>query len=290
MSRKKKRTGYINYNYEDTFEDALEKADRKRIEELLARGSVKSVYATKTIKAGQQFEVEIYPEFTRRQGKELGLKRTSNAQRNLNDRNARKRVERLINTNFKNGDYWLTLTYDKKHLPADIEEAKKNMKNFIKRMNYRRNKEGLGNAKYIYITEHRSTGENKVRCHHHMILDCELSAETVEKMWKCGRRNNIRRIEGDEEGLTGLANYMTKDPAGAKRWCASTNLKQPEERKSYSRFKESHVRKIVQGKLSVKELVEKRYPKMTYTKEEIRYNEVNGKFYIYVRMRERRDE
>lgn len=290
MNRKKKGTSYINYSYEDTFVDAVEKAEQKRIEELLARGHVKSVYATKTIKAGEQFEVEIYPEFTRRQGKELGLKRTNKAQRNLNDKNARKRLERLINANFKNGDYWLTLTYDNKHLPGSMDEAKKNMKNFIKRVNYRRSKEGLGNAKYIYITEYRCTGEKKVRCHHHMLIDCGLLGEIVEKMWKGGRRNNIRRIEADEEGLTGLAEYLTKDPAGAKRWCASTNLKQPEERKSYSRFKESHVRRMAQGKICIKEALEKKYPKMIYTREEIRYNDVNGKFYIYVRMRERRDE
>ena len=50
------------------------------------------------------------------------------AQRNLNDKNARKYVERLINENFTDRDLWLTFTYDNEHLPpdGDIDAAIKN--------------------------------------------------------------------------------------------------------------------------------------------------------------------
>ena len=59
------------------------------------------------------------------------VKDNSKAQKNLNDKNARKYVERLINQNFGDRDIWLTLTYDDDHLPpdGDIDAAIKNMQN-----------------------------------------------------------------------------------------------------------------------------------------------------------------
>ena len=92
MSSKKKNS-YIDYSYDDTFEDPLDMANESLIEKLLESGSIKSVYATKTIKAGEQFEIEIYPEFTKKESKLYKLKKINKAQRNLNDRYARKRVE-----------------------------------------------------------------------------------------------------------------------------------------------------------------------------------------------------
>ena len=131
MSKKRRKKGYIDYNYDDVFIDPLDIANEKKIEDLLARGYIHSVYTTKTVKAGNIFEIEIYPAFTRKENKILKLKKNNKAQRNLNDRNARKRVERLINTNFTKGDLYITLSYDNEHLPGSIEEAQKNMKNFI---------------------------------------------------------------------------------------------------------------------------------------------------------------
>ena len=102
----------------------------------------KCVYALKEIKAGEQFEVEIYPQFKSmdevpEEGRSI-KRDNSKAQRNLNDKNARKYVERLINRNFGDKDLWITLTYDDAHLPpdGDIDAAVKNMQNFIRRVNY----------------------------------------------------------------------------------------------------------------------------------------------------------
>ena len=285
MSRKRRK--YIEYNYDDTFIDPLETANERLIERLLASGTIKSVYATKTIKAGNQFEIEIYPEFTRKQVKQYKLKKPNRAQKNLNDRYARKRVERLINVNFKQGDLWITLTYDNSHLPETLEEAQKNMRNFIRRINYKRKKLGLDKCKYIYVTEYSK--EKKIRCHHHLIMDSGLTMDVVENMWKCGKRNNVRKVDPDENGLTGLANYLVKDPKGSKRWCSSTNLKKPMESKSYSNFKASHVKKFIKNPEIIKERMEMKYKNKIYTKHEIKYNEINGRFYIYVRMRERRN-
>lgn len=286
---KRKRTsrnGAAGYDYENTYDRNIGELEEKRIKELLDQGRIKSVYATKTIKSGTQFEVEIYPEFSKGQVKAQKLKKVNKeAQKNLNDRNARKRCERLINTNFGEGDLWVTLTYDADNMPETEEEAERNIKNYVKRINYHRKKKGLGNAKYLYITEYDE--EKKIRCHHHVIMDGALTMDQVEKIWKKGKRNNVRRVAPDKNGLSGLAAYLTKDPKGSKRWKGSKNLKKPEEHKSYTRITAKHVRRIVTGRLDAKNLTERLYRKYEYTSEEIRYNAVIGKFYIYVRMRER---
>ena len=112
---------------------------------------MKSVYTTKTIKAGNQFEVEIYPSFTKKESTGMNLKpRSSTAQKNLNDKNARKKLERLINANFSNGDLWVTLTYDNKHLPESMKDALKNIGNYIKKNQLQKRKNGIIKRK-IYI-------------------------------------------------------------------------------------------------------------------------------------------
>lgn len=281
------KKNYVNYSYDDTFDDPLTVANESMIEKLLASGAIKSIYATKTVKAGNQFEIEIYPEFTKKESSLYALKKVNKAQKNLNSRYAKKRLERLVNANFDINAYWITLTYQKNKLPASLDEAQKNIANYMRRINYRRSKLGLGKAKYIYITEFSK--EKNIRCHHHLIMDNDLDMETVEKTWKHGRRNNIRRTAPDQDNLTGLANYLAKDPKGNKRWCSSTNLKQPKERKSYSNFKARHVKKFVKNPSLIQEQMERKYKKI-YVRHEIKLNEVNGRFYIYIRMRERRNE
>lgn len=275
---------YIDYCYEDVFTQSI---TDKNIKQLLQASKIKSVYTTKTIKAGDQFEVEIYPSFTRKQLKELKIKKKNNkAQKNLNNRNSRKRIERLINANFNDDDLFITYTYDNKHLPKTLEEALKNIKNFIRRVNYKRKKEGLPKAKYIYITEFSE--DKKIRVHHHLLIDGALSMDILESMWKFGRRNNARRLAKDEFGLTGLAKYLSKDPKGNKRWCSSINLSKPIEHKSYLAFSSRQVNKMVEDHSKIQTILEKKYKNKTLLSYDIRFNEFNGYFYIYSRMRKNR--
>ena len=89
-----------------------------------------------------------------------------------------------------------------------MEEAMRNMRNYIDRLNYRRRKMGLPNVKYIYVTEYDPHA--KIRWHHHIIMDGLLDRDTVEKIWKHGERNQVRRLEYDKDGLSGMANYVTQ--------------------------------------------------------------------------------
>ena len=53
-----------------------------------------------------------------------------------------------------------------------------------------------------------------------------MDRDELEDMWKKCDRKNTRRIKPDEDFLiTGLATYITTNPRGTKRWCASKNLK-----------------------------------------------------------------
>ena len=240
--------------------------------------------ATKTIRSGSQVEVEIYPEFTRKQQKQDSSikKKTNESQKKLNTKNARKKLERLANANFTDGDIWATLTYDKEHLPQSMEEALKNMQNYIRRIQYQRKKKGLPPAKYIYITEYDESKE--IRYHHHLIIDGLLDMDTIEKVWKCGRRNNTRRISTDDKGITGLATYIAKDPKGSKRWCSSLNLKKPIIRKNHQDFKSKQIRQMTENRNMIRELIEKKYQGMIYISESAKYNSHNGRTYFYIRL------
>lgn len=164
---RRKGMQYIPYDYEAAYASSIELMHEWFVENMLNmhKHRKKVVYALKEITAGEQFEIEVYPQFKSmddvpQEGRRI-VKDNSKAQRNLNDKNARKYVERLINENFDNRDIWITLTYDNEHLPpdGDIDAAIKNVQNYIRRINYQRKKRGLPNAKYIYVTAYNPDAE-----------------------------------------------------------------------------------------------------------------------------------
>ena len=240
-SRRKRGMVFIPYDYEAAYNKQLEQLHEWFIEQMFKQGK-KVVYALKEIKAGDQFEVEIYPQFTNMddvppEGRSV-KKDNDKAQRNLNDKNARKYVERLINENFTDNDLWITLTYDDEHLPpdGDIDAAIKNMQKFIRRVNYQRKKRGLTNAKYVYVTEYNPTED--IRWHHHIVMDGQMDMDAVEACWKQSSRNEVRRLQKDENGLSGMANYIVKEKQrvkSEKRWNSSQGLRDPDIRVVHSK-------------------------------------------------------
>lgn len=119
---RKRGMQYIQYDYEAAYNKAMEDMHEWFIENLFQHRK-KVIYALKEITAGDQFEIEIYPQFRSMdevppEGRTI-KKDNNKAQKNLNDKNARKYVERLINENFSDRDIWMTLTYDDEHLPPD---------------------------------------------------------------------------------------------------------------------------------------------------------------------------
>ena len=303
-SRKKRGMVFIPYDYEAAYNKQLEQLHEWFVEQMFKRGK-KVVYALKEIRAGDQFEVEIYPQFTNMnevppEGRSI-RKDNDKAQRNLNDKNARKYVERLINENFTDNDLWITLTYDDEHLPpdGDIDAAIKNMQRFIRRVNYQRKKRGLSNAKYVYVTEYNPTEE--IRWHHHIVMDGQMKMDVVEACWKQSSRNEVRRLKKDENGLSGMANYIVKEKErvkSEKRWNSSQGLKDPDIRVVHSKrptktqgsYKKiaTYVEEMRKGHEQVKAQMKKWYPDFSFTDAGIYYNDFNSMFYIRARLRKRR--
>lgn len=178
---RKRGMQFIPYDYEAAYNKAIEDMHEWFIENLFQHRK-KVIYALKEITAGDQFEIEIYPQFRSMdevppEGRTI-KKDNNKAQKNLNDKNARKYVERLINENFSDRDIWMTLTYDDAHLPpdGDVDAAIKNVQKYIRRINYQRKKRGLPNAKYVYVTAYNPDAE--IRWHHHIVMDGALDAKT----------------------------------------------------------------------------------------------------------------
>ena len=294
----KRKTKYIPYDYESAYNQSLEDINEWFIGQL-AKNRKKVIYALKEIRAGEQMELEIYPQFSTMDDVPATGRRIvkdNKAQKNLNDKNARKHVERLINTNFSDNDIWITLTYDNTHLPVDIESAIKNVQRYIRRINYKRKKKGLPNAKYIYVTEYNPGA--KIRWHHHVIMDGLLDMDTVEQCWKQSSRNEVRRLRKDENGLTGIAKYITKDNVRSKserRWNSSQGLKNPDVRIVHSKKTDGvykPISKFVPGftenKNNIPEVIAKWYPDMKYLDADIYYNSWNCMFYIHIKLTRRK--
>ncbi|MBR4026788.1 MAG: hypothetical protein IKJ01_04435, partial [Lachnospiraceae bacterium] len=185
------------------------------------------------------------------------------------------------------------------HLPldGDIDASIKNVQNYIRRVNYQRKKKGLPNAKYVYVTEYNPYAE--VRWHHHIVMDGMLDMETVESCWKQASRNEIRKLQMDENGLSGMANYIVKEKhriKSEKRWNSSKNLLKPGIRVVHSKrpaaggsYKKvgSFVDRMVRNQNTIPDILKSWYPNFDFTDAEVYYNNFNYMFYIHAKMRKR---
>ena len=56
--------------------------------------------------------------------------KSSQAQKNLNDKRSKRRFVQIANTNFGTNDFHISATYNNEHLPMSLEEAEKNVHNY----------------------------------------------------------------------------------------------------------------------------------------------------------------
>ena len=93
---------------------------------------------TKTVKAGPMVYVECYPIWDAKTAQaaksEAKKERHRRAQEKLNEKNAQKRLVRLINENFGKGDLILTLEYPKEAGPQDEAQAMRDIQNYLRRV------------------------------------------------------------------------------------------------------------------------------------------------------------
>ena len=105
-------------------------------------------YRTRTIKAGPRLEVEIYPIFGREStGRLRAAKKnlTPEAVQRNNEERSRRKLVQLIDANFDERDYHVTLTYA--GTPPAYEQARKDVKNFLRAVKRKREQRGLDELK-----------------------------------------------------------------------------------------------------------------------------------------------
>ncbi|MHC1694634.1 MAG: hypothetical protein AB9835_05015 [Eubacteriales bacterium] len=187
--------------------------------------------------SGDIYEAELF--FSpRKRGKQIprskNINLTSAQQQEVNLRQARKKLSRLINTNFTKKDMFITLTYRDE---PDSDEAKKDLPRFVRRLRLQRRNMKLPDLKWIAVTEgghdeeyiktHKHLHDHDPRLHHHVIISGGVSLEALQEMWEHG--TIIASMLSSEREYTGLAHYITKEPKEKhkKRWSQSRNLEKP---------------------------------------------------------------
>ena len=209
---------YDNYDYEEAYKEQCEKLEEEELERLVREKKVRCLYRTTTIKSTNEksgttiLESQVYPSFASKEDMPVTEKKRESrpSQKNLNEKNAKRYLMRLANINFGKGDIWATFGWDEEHYPETFEDAQRDVRNFIKRINYRRKKMGFGNLHYIYII---SAGGD-TRPHFHILMDGDaMDRDAIEDLWTLCSRKNTRRIAPDDDFLiSGLAAYIAKQP------------------------------------------------------------------------------
>lgn len=231
---------------------------------------------------GDYLDGDIYPVFQKPGERRKRCRPTSEIQKKLNQRNAAKRLTRIVHMNFTSHDLALHLTYDPAHTPESAEDALRIVQNYLRTLKRRYRKIGV-EFKYILSTEKGGRGG---RIHHHLIISGGLDRDTLESLWGRGYANS-KRLQFGDEGVSGLTHYITKDDASYKRWSGSRNLVQPEAQPPRDDLTMEDVRTLFEAAEIhlANEWFESRFPGYELVNCEPCRNETNRGYYIHFEMR-----
>lgn len=273
--------GYDSGTFLELFDKPWENTPEERLE--LRRGKVRG-YRVKTIRSGSMLECEIYPIWCARPTRVRGeqSRESSQAQKNLNHRNLRKHVARLANVNFTAADLWGTFGYDDENVPQAPEEARRDVRNFLRRLRRRYQRAGLPELRYLYVTEWYGADGKRVRCHHHILLSGGLSRDEIESCWHGGAYPQTRRLRVKRDcGLSGLAQYITKSPDVASRWGRSQNLRPPTVTVADRKISRAQVERIAGNEPETRLLLERKYTGYRFHAADVRRSSLAAGVYIY---------
>lgn len=228
-----------------------------------------------------------------RRGRKI-YKESMPKQKKLNEKRAKRYFEALVEANFKGGrDLVLHLTFRKENYPESEEDAKKRVQVFLRNINGKRKRRGLGNARYIIVFETSKTG----RFHFHIIMDGELDRDTVEATWKHGYCNADRLKADGRDGLSAIINYLAKGSnlqsgdersKWQKRWIPSRGLIRPwisEAKSSISKKRFNSIVELPEDSELLIAGIEKDNKGYRVQSIEKSFNEQTGRWYIFCRMR-----
>lgn len=244
-------------------------------------------YRSRRVVAGDYMERMIYPVWVgQRQATRAKKSRPTEAAQVLqNMKETQRRVKWMINANFASDDITLTLSY-KGRQPATLDEARRDMQAYIRRVRRWRKKHGLPEMKYIYVIEAAGEDGRAARIHHHIIMT-GMDREVAERIWDKGRCNSSR-LQPDERGLEGLAKYITKTSPknqGRKKWCGSRNLDEYEETFNDHKYSKRDVERMARNDSALRSLFEKKEPGFLVTEVDVKYSDWVPGAYITVKLR-----
>lgn len=245
-------------------------------------------YRTKSMRSGDLLEVMAYPMPGMKAERSVRRMRpTSDAMKALNEKNAQRRMIRLVETNFGETDFYFTGTIEG-NLPT-VGEAAAIMKAFIRRWKRARVKQGLTSHKYIYVIEGHEEGDRKRRVHLHAILEGGLDRREVKRLWDRGRSRCDELDKGGNGGLVPLARYLCKDPRGKRRWSESKGLKQPKVTVAERKVSARTVGKLAGDVLGRAAALERLYPDYRLVDCEVKSNPYVAGCWVYAVMRRGND-
>lgn len=277
----------------------------------------KNFIREKRIYCGEEYlEVDIVPVTNMPEAGQEKKGKSSQAQKNLNDKRSKRRFVQIANTNFGADDLHISATYNEAHLPMTLEEAERNVHNYLDRVKRRMKRVTGQDLKYMLVTEYTPEDEEDadpedkttkaVRIHHHIIINGGLSRDDLELMWSATRINwkkaqndpeyrknvdylgfvNCDRLQPNENGLEGLVNYINKRKKGCKKWSTSMNLKKPKKKKNDHKWSFRKLRELAKTPED-KEVWRKQYKGYEPTKIDFQYNDYTG-WSVYLRLRKAR--
>lgn len=143
----------------------------------------------------------------------------------LNERQEWLRLARILNANFFEGGYLVTMKYRPDRLPESYEQLCDNGEKLMRKLRLLCKKEGI-ELKRILVNANWSPKRNApARLHHHIVIN-KLPLDLLQQLWPEGEIY----IESLEEGdLTNLAAYLCQNvkAGGKKKWSPSKGLAKP---------------------------------------------------------------
>ena len=182
-------------------------------------------YRRKMIRSGDVIEVEIYPVYALPTARGKKRSKSRAAQQALNDKNRLKNLVRMVNANFTEKDFFVTLTFSDDNIPETPQEARRFLKNYLARL--RRKCTSPAQFKWLAVLELDG------RYHFHVLL-AGVSADDISEQW-CHGICSISRLRKIDGAFTALAKYYGKHGKkqngehidGCKTWTGSRNLVKP---------------------------------------------------------------
>lgn len=215
-------------------------------------------------------------------------------QKQLNDKNARIKLRRLLDTNFDESGYYCTFTYKDSEMPLSYADCKKDINNFLKRLRRAMAKLGI-ELKYIYVIEIKVSKKTGVaRYHLHIVINGGLSRSEIKKIWGKGDIKKVEELQPDEHGFQRLANYFCKEwnnsllPDKRKRYTPSRNLKQPKTTPPKDGvFSSRHIEKLCKKRIDDADYWERRYKGYRFIDAHADYNQDYGTWHLSLFMRKK---